>query len=84
MFKLFINTASSQARADDAESDEFNYIELDDKETGFQYTSLLFRYENLEMTRSFDLSIPATPHNNAVLGFSEHPAGSGEGVTNEM
>ncbi|MCC8176153.1 MAG: hypothetical protein LIO91_06945, partial [Bacteroidales bacterium] len=85
MFKLFINTASSRARTDDGtESDEFNYIELDDKETGFQYTSLLFRYENLEMTRSFDLSIPATPHNNAVLGFSEHPAGSGEGVTNEM
>jgi len=85
MFKLFINTASSRVRADDGtESDEFNYIELDDKETGFQYTSLLFRYENLEMTRSFNISIPATPHNNAVLGFSEYPAATGDAVTDEM
>jgi len=85
MFKLFINTASSRAQAEDAvEEEEFNYIELNDEETGFQYTSLLFRYEDLEMTRSFNLSIPATPHNNAVLGFSEYPAASGDAVTNEM
>jgi len=85
MFKLFIDTASSRAQAEDAVEEEgFNYIELEDKETGFQYTSLLFRYEDLEMTRSFNLSIPATPHNNAVLGFSEHPAASGDGVINEM
>jgi len=85
MFKLFINTASSRAQAQDAvEEEEFNYIELNDEETGFQYTSLLFRYEDLEMTRSFNISIPATPHNNAVLGFSEHPASSGDGVINEM
>jgi len=85
MFKLFINTASSRVQAEDAVEEEgFNYIELEDKETGFQYTSLLFRYEDLEMTRSFNLSIPATPHNNAVLGFSEHPAASGDGIINEM
>jgi len=84
MFKLFINTASSRAQANDVEEEGFNYIELGDNEIGFQYTSLLFRYEDLEMTRSFNLSIPATPHNNAVLGFSEHPAATGDGIINEM
>jgi len=87
MFRLLIDTASSRVQA---EEDGGNtgapqqYIELSDEDTGFQYTSLLFRYEDLEMTRSFNLSIPATPHNNAVLGFSEYPAASGDEVTNEM
>jgi len=86
MFKLIINTASSRVQAEENETQpsEAQYIELSEEDTGFQYTSLLFRFEDLEMTRSFNLSIPATPHNNAVLGFSEHPAATGDAVTDEM
>jgi len=87
MFRLLIGTASSRVQAEENGSndpDAQQYIELSDEDTGFQYTSLLFRYEDLEMTRSFNLAIPATPHNNAVLGFSEHPAASGDAITNEM
>ena len=86
MFKLIINTASSrvQAEENEAQRSEAEYIELSEEDIGFQYTSLLFRFEDLEMTRSFNLSIPATPHNNAVLGFSGYPAASGDAVTNEM
>jgi len=87
MFRLLINTASSRVQAEESEGNNTGaqqYIELSDEDTGFQYTSLLFRFEDLEMTRSFNLSIPATPHNNAALGFSGHPAASGDTVTNEM
>jgi len=87
MFRLLIDTASSRVQAEENGSndpDAQQYIELSDEDTGFQYTSLLFRFEDLEMTRSFNLSIPATPHNNAILGFSEYPAASGDEVTNEM
>jgi len=87
MFRLLINTASSRVQAEESEGNNTGaqqYIELSDEDTGFQYTSLLFRFEDLEMTRSFNLSIPATPHNNAVLGFSGHPAASGDAVRNEM
>ena len=84
--QITINTASSRAQAGDQEEDEggFKEIELSDEDIGFQSTSLLFRYEELEMTRSFNLSIPATPHNNAVLGFSSHPAASGDAIADEM
>jgi len=86
MFKLIINTASSrvQAEENEIENSASQYIELSEEDTGFQYTSLLFRFEDLEMTRSFNISIPATPHNNAVLGFSEYPAATGDAVTDEM
>jgi len=86
MFKLIIDTASSrvQAEENEVENSGVQYIELSEEDTGFQYTSLLFRFEDFEMTRSFNISIPATPHNNAVLGFSEYPAASGDAVTDEM
>jgi len=87
MFRLLIDTASSRVQAEEDGRNDAGaqqYIELSDEDTGFQYTSLLFRFEDLEMTRSFNLSIPATPHNNAALGFSGHPAASGDTVTNEM
>jgi len=87
MFRLLIDTASSRVQAEEDGRNDAGaqqYIELSDEDTGFQYTSLLFRFEDLEMTRSFNLSIPATPHNNAVLGFSEYPAATGDAVTDEM
>jgi len=47
MFRLLIDTASSRVQAEENGSndpDAQQYIELSDEDTGFQYTSLLFRF----------------------------------------
>ncbi|MCD7712844.1 MAG: hypothetical protein LUJ25_09140, partial [Firmicutes bacterium] len=87
MFRLIINTASNsvtELEENEVVSNSVNYIDLEDSGAGFEYTSLLFRYQDLLMTRSFNLSIPATPHNNMVLGFGGDPATSGDDITQEM
>jgi len=87
MFRLIINTASNSVTEQDGTENDVNsvdYIDLEDSGAGFEYTSLLFRYQDLLMTRSFNISIPATPHNNMVLGFGNDPAASGDELTQEM
>ncbi|MCD8106363.1 MAG: hypothetical protein LUE20_00140, partial [Oscillospiraceae bacterium] len=85
MFKLIINTASNSAtEQDENDVNSFDYIDLEDSGAGFEYTSLLFRFQDLLMTRSFNISIPATPHNNMVLGFGNDPAASGDELTQEV
>jgi len=87
MFRLIINTSSNSVTEQDGTENDVNsvdYIDLEDSGAGFEYTSLLFRYQDLLMTRSFNISIPATPHNNMVLGFGNDPAASGDELTQEM
>ncbi|MCD7889422.1 MAG: hypothetical protein LUG23_05860, partial [Oscillospiraceae bacterium] len=87
MFRLIINTASNsvtELEENETTAEAVDYIDLEDNGAGFEYTSLLFRYQDLLMTRSFNLSIPATPHNNMVLGFGNDPATSGDDITQEM
>ena len=87
MFKLIINTASNSVTEQDENENDVNsvdYIDLEDSGAGFEYTSLLFRFQDLLMTRSFNISIPATPHNNMILGFGNDPAASGDELTQEI
>jgi len=87
MFKLIVNTASNSVTEQGENENDVNsvdYIDLEDSGAGFEYTSLLFRYQDLLMTRSFNISIPATPHNNMVLGYGNDPAAAGDELTQEV
>lgn len=47
-----------------------DYLELGEVPS-FEYSSILFTYDDLSMSRSVGMTLPATEHNGKVLGFPQ-------------
>lgn len=43
----------------------------------FSYNNTLFAFDNMQMSRSTEFQIPATPKNNMILGFASDPSTDG-------
>lgn len=54
------------------------YLELpSDFKFSFSYNNTLFAFDNMQMSRSTEFQLPATPHNNLILGFALDPSSDG-------
>ena len=61
------------------------YLDLPaDFDFSFQYNNSVFAFENMQLSRSSEFSIPATPVNNALLGFANNPGMNGEVVRKKL
>lgn len=59
--------------------DDSTPVELgEDIELEFVKKNMLFAFDDIEMERTVEFSIPATPHNNAIFGLSNDEHYSGE------
>ena len=58
-----------------------DYLELpSDFSFQFQFNNGLFAFENMQLSRSGEFTIPDTPKNNMLLEFGNNPSNDGYGV----
>ena len=61
------------------------YLELpSDFDFSFKYSNSVFAFENMQMSRSGEFTIPETPTNNQLLGFANDAAKFGETVRRKL
>lgn len=54
------------------------YLDLaSDFQFTFSYNNTLFAFDNMQVSRSTEFQIPATPKNNMILGFASDPSTDG-------
>lgn len=58
-----------------------DFLELpSDFKFQFSYNNSLFAFEKMQLSRSTEFQVPATPHNNKLLEFANDPAADGSYV----